>query len=111
VKAYLPIADALASDDFEKARHAAATLARVAKASGNTAVYQPTLGVVHAPDIAAAREAFKQLSAVVAPLAANNGDFVVMNCPMAKADWVQTDAKVRNPYFGSAMLTCGVPKK
>jgi hypothetical protein len=35
----------------------------------------------------------------------------VMTCPMARADWVQTDKKVRNPYMGKVMLECGGLKK
>lgn len=35
----------------------------------------------------------------------------IQHCPMADsnqgADWLSKDAKVRNPYFGSAMLMCG----
>ena len=28
-------------------------------------------------------------------------------CPMKKAHWLSSDATIKNPYFGSAMLTCG----
>lgn len=28
-------------------------------------------------------------------------------CPMKKAYWLSSDAAVKNPYYGSAMLTCG----
>ena len=28
-------------------------------------------------------------------------------CPMKKAYWLSNDAAIKNPYFGSAMLTCG----
>jgi uncharacterized protein DUF3347 len=28
-------------------------------------------------------------------------------CPMKKANWLSSDKAVRNPYYGSAMLTCG----
>jgi len=28
-------------------------------------------------------------------------------CSMAKKGWVQPDKAVRNPYYGSSMLTCG----
>jgi murein L,D-transpeptidase YcbB/YkuD len=28
-------------------------------------------------------------------------------CPMKKAYWLSSDAAIKNPYFGSAMLTCG----
>lgn len=111
VNAYIPIADALAADDADKAQHAAANLARVAKTNGQKDVYTAAVALVHTGDLATQRTAFKQLSAVVTPLVADNKDYVVMNCPMAQADWIQTDAKVRNPYYGKSMLTCGAPKK
>jgi hypothetical protein len=28
-------------------------------------------------------------------------------CPMKKAYWLSSDTAIRNPYFGSSMLTCG----
>ena len=28
-------------------------------------------------------------------------------CSMAKGSWLQSDAKVRNPYHGAKMLRCG----
>ena len=28
-------------------------------------------------------------------------------CPMKKAYWLSSEAAVKNPYFGNAMLTCG----
>ena len=28
-------------------------------------------------------------------------------CPMKKASWLSSDKAIKNPYFGSAMLTCG----
>lgn len=28
-------------------------------------------------------------------------------CPMKKASWLSSDKTIKNPYFGSAMLTCG----
>jgi hypothetical protein len=111
VKAYLPVADALAADDLGKAQASAATLAKQADADGMKAIYDPALALVHAADLKAARTAFKVLSAEVEPLVAGNKDYVVMHCPMARADWVQTDAKVRNPYYGKMMLTCGAPKE
>ena len=29
-------------------------------------------------------------------------------CPMAPGRWLQTETTISNPYYGSAMLTCGV---
>ena len=111
VKAYLPVADALAADDLARAQSAAATLAKQADSDGLKTIYQPALALVHAADLSAARQAFKTLSSEVAPLVENNKDYVVMHCPMAKADWVQTGTTVHNPYYGKAMLSCGMPKK
>lgn len=31
-------------------------------------------------------------------------------CPMKKASWLSKDKSIKNPYYGSAMLTCGVVK-
>jgi len=28
-------------------------------------------------------------------------------CPMVKANWLSNDKAIKNPYYGSAMLTCG----
>lgn len=28
-------------------------------------------------------------------------------CPMKKAYWLSSDKEIKNPYYGSAMLTCG----
>ena len=28
-------------------------------------------------------------------------------CPMKKASWLSSEKAIKNPYFGSAMLTCG----
>ncbi len=31
-------------------------------------------------------------------------------CPMKKASWLSPDKAIKNPYYGSAMLTCGTVK-
>lgn len=31
-------------------------------------------------------------------------------CPMKKASWLSADKAIKNPYYGSAMLTCGSVK-
>ena len=28
-------------------------------------------------------------------------------CPMKKSYWLSSDAAIKNPYYGKAMLTCG----
>ncbi len=61
-----------------------------------------------------ARSAFEDLSAQFIPMAqkmyhqsGNAPTWVVMNCPVVKADWIQTKGDVRNPYLGSKKLSCG----
>ena len=72
---------------------------------------------LHHMDIEQARlEAFRPIShAVIRLAAAVRGDqaedrFTQMFCPMVEGgggDWLQADDDLRNPYWGSAMLTCG----
>lgn len=64
-----------------------------------------------AKNLKAVREAFKPLSASLTKYLADNktgkGVYHEGYCPMVKAGWLQTEKEVRNPYMGSAMLTCG----
>ncbi|MBL8765171.1 MAG: efflux RND transporter periplasmic adaptor subunit [Phycisphaerae bacterium] len=60
------------------------------------------------------REAFKRVSAAVIalidampPSPRVAGSLFVLNCPMAKADWVQRKADVANPYYAEDMKECG----
>ena len=64
--------------------------------------------------IGAARENFYALSVTTVELIKDHlpkkqaDKYFVFYCPMAKGYWVQTDKKpLRNPYYGSEMLTCG----
>lgn len=95
LQGYETVRAALAADDLSHAKAAAATL------DGAGALAK-------SDSLAAAREAFKLLSAKATKLAAGHPGFFVLNCPMVKpGDWVQTSEKVSNPYMGKAMLTCG----
>lgn len=67
----------------------------------------------HAPDIEKGRTGFAQVSM---GLIAARKRFEVegiyeFHCPMAfankGANWLQTNNRIRNPYFGSSMLKCG----
>jgi alanine-alpha-ketoisovalerate/valine-pyruvate aminotransferase len=92
---YESIRAGLASDDLQGAQKAAAMFPQAAE-------------IAKSKTIAAAREAFKTLSAYAAKLAAGKSGFYVMRCPMVKqGDWVQTSETVANPYMGNRMLSCG----
>ena len=66
-------------------------------------------------DLKTARDDFKNLStALISYLEKShiNGTGYQENyCPMVKANWLQKDNKVNNPYVGKSMSTCGTPKR
>ena len=68
------------------------------------------------PDLAAARAGFEPFSTAVADLvraqpAARRENLRIFQCPMTpvlgKGRWLQRDAALKNPFFGSEMLECG----
>jgi hypothetical protein len=62
-------------------------------------------------DLAHQREHFASLSANMASLAkkARLSEQPVYEeyCPMKKSSWLSNDTSIKNPYYGSSMLTCG----
>lgn len=74
--------------------------------------------VVHAKTLAEQRAAFLQISKSMINLIENFGtsqQVMVQFCPMADdfkgGYWLNNDMTIKNPYFGSKMLTCGSTKK
>ena len=62
-------------------------------------------------DIAHQREHFAALSANMSAFARQahlSAEPVYQEyCPMKKAYWLTSDTSIKNPYYGSSMLTCG----
>jgi hypothetical protein len=61
-------------------------------------------------DLKKQRETFKSLSKKTYDLIkVSNPDQPIYKqyCPMADADWLSKEKAVKNPYYGSSMLTCG----
>jgi hypothetical protein len=62
-------------------------------------------------DIKVQREHFTNLSNNMASLAKSvkltTEPIYQAYCPMKKANWLSNDKAIKNPYYGSAMLTCG----
>jgi Cu(I)/Ag(I) efflux system membrane fusion protein len=72
------------------------------------------------PTIKDARDAFEPFSTAVADLTKQaglheSGAVHIFQCPMSpvlgKGRWVQIGDQLRNPFFGSGMLSCGSPIK
>ncbi|WP_142785843.1 DUF3347 domain-containing protein [Changchengzhania lutea] len=130
LKDYFNLKNALVSDDNGKAKGLGATLAT---SFGNLDVskYTDTQkadlkdivedAVEHAEhisesDIAHQREHFKILSKDVIDMVAITGTddkMYEMFCPMydGGSPWLSMDKEVKNPYYGSKMLTCGKVQK
>ena len=105
VDVYVRAQEALAADDFEGAQRALGDLIAVA----DDVIGPLARAAADASDITSMRSAFKPLSERLAGMDLPAG-FARAYCPMydGGSNWVQIDGPVRNPYYGSEMLTCGV---
>ena len=67
--------------------------------------------IAESKDLKIQRENFANLSTTMVALAKNSklSDDPVyqLYCPMKKANWLSNSKTVKNPYYGSSMLTCG----
>jgi hypothetical protein len=117
VESYLEIHARLAADKTDGIKTSAAAIAKTATAMGQSgaAMAKAAKAVEDASDLKTAREAFGPLSEAVIAAAQADGmkDLGVKQafCPMVKRPWLQKDDKIRNPYYGTAMLECGEIKK
>lgn len=118
VASYLNIHAALSSDKVDGVKAAAAAIGKEAARMGaaGDAIQKAAKAVGSAADLEAARTAFGPLSdAVIAAARADGWKDVpsakVAYCSMVDRHWIQTDDKIRNPYYGASMLTCGELKK
>lgn len=121
---YLKISDALAADKMEG----------VAEAANKIVALSPKIAVediedahkdhlkdipaklkvgaeklAAAKNIEAMRDAFSELSKPMAMWATmlKAKEINVIYCSMKPGSWLQKDKKIRNPYYGANMLTCG----
>lgn len=128
---YFTLKDALVATDRKAAAEAASTLAAaidaVPMADLDHEVHMVWMKVLdtlkkHANSIANSsdleeqRKTFKQLSGSMIELAkaAPRSDTIhLQHCPMYEdgSDWLSREKEIRNPYYGSKMLTCGSVKE
>lgn len=80
-------------------------------ADSKTSLLKDAAPIATGNDIKKQRESFVSLSTNMATLAKSvklSPEPVYMQyCPMKKASWLSSDKAIKNPYYGSAMLTCG----
>lgn len=104
---YEQVRAALASDNLDGAKQAAAALTEQAAAIKNDPIATGADALAKSSDLETARKHFKTISQGIIPLVKDKPGYYVIHCPMANASWVQTDKTVQNPYYGKAMLRCG----
>jgi hypothetical protein len=115
VKTYLDIHALLAQDKFDDLKGPAGTLASQTAALGRdgAALAKAATAFAGAKDLKVARDAFAPLSeALIGQVKANGSpdlasDLRIGYCPMNRRSWIQREEMARNPYYGTAMLTCG----
>lgn len=123
---YYGIKDALVNSDANAAASKAAEFAKTIKAVDMKALSKTDMTVFMSlqdklaedashiagnKDVKHQREHFASLSTNLFTLAKgvklSSEPLYYDYCPMKKAYWLSGDAAIKNPYFGSAMLTCG----
>jgi hypothetical protein len=118
---YESVRAALAADDLAATKMAAGAMTTEPKATPaepmtpeqkeRQVVFAATVKKIASADsLAAARDAFKQLSKRAVHFAEGKPGYYVAHCPMVpnnEGDWIQTSKEIANPYFGKGMLTCG----
>ena len=119
LSSYLNIKNALVTGDANSASSNADLFLRTVNAidfkvisEGNVHILSNDAGKISATkDLKKQRELFATLSLNMGSVAKafNLGDkpLYVQYCPMKKASWLSTEKQIRNPYYGSSMLTCG----
>ena len=111
VDPYLKIQTALAGDSMDGVAASASAVAAAAAKLGaaGAPVAEAATRMAAAPDIKSARTLFMDLSETLIQAAgeALASDVRIAYCSMVKKHWLQTDKEIRNPYYGSRMLTCG----
>ena len=126
---YMTLKDALVNDDFEEAKNKAGETAAILKSvrmndftsqdHDEWMKHHAELGSImnnlqKSSSIDEMRNHFIALSEHMIGIAQHFGTretLYIQHCPMADsnsgADWLSKESKIRNPYFGSAMLMCG----
>ena len=108
LKAYHQVHDALAKDDLAAAKTSATDLTEKATAAKCPSTPKHAAELAKSDSLEKAREHFKAISEECIKMMKGVDGQYVFTCPMAKADWLQTDSKqVSNPYMGKKMPTCG----
>ena len=120
---YYILKDALVGSNSNAAASAAGDFAKAVNASDKETVKDETRnalledanGIAQSKDLNIQRQKFANLSSTMYALAKrvklSPNPVYQQYCPMKKASWLSSNKAIKNPYYGSAMLTCGSVKE
>ena len=118
VQSYLTIQAQLAADKIDDVKGPARAIAGQAVTMGKSGadLAKAANSLEKASDLKSARDAFAALTGAVMAAGKAEGWKDVEGvrlafCPMVNRSWLQKEEQIRNPYYGSTMLTCGEFKK
>ncbi|MDR7130636.1 hypothetical protein J2X69_002993 [Algoriphagus sp. 4150] len=119
LKNYLVLKDALIASDNEKSGNAASVMAKSIAEAGDfpnkKELSKLADEVNKSKDLEKRRAAFAPFSEAMYTYAKNQDSIpqvlYYQYCPMKKSYWLSAEAGVKNPYYGSKMLTCGSVKE
>ena len=119
---YLTLKNALVTDNSDEASKAANAFIKSASmidykvlSEGNLDILRKDASkIADSRSIEAQRESFNSLSknmiALTQKFKLADQSVFIQYCPMAKASWLSAEKNIKNPYYGSSMLTCGSVK-
>ena len=119
---YYNVKDALVKSNATAAAAGAAELVKAITNTGNIELREEKRdellkdanAIAQSKDLKAQRAKFATLSAAMVDLAKtvkfSAEPIYQQYCPMQKASWISNTKAIKNPYYGSAMLTCGSVK-
>lgn len=119
LQSYYAVKDALVNDSSSTASASATAYIKNANgisyqiiSEGNvSALIKDASAIADAKDINKQREHFAYFSSnmleIVKVLDVTDQPVYIQYCPMKKSSWLSKEEAIKNPYYGSAMLTCG----
>lgn len=112
MSAYLRVKEALVKSDSKQTSQASAELLTAVNAlKGYEDLKKATANMAAQNDLEKQRNAFAKVSAATWELVKDSKELSTplfyQYCPMKKTYWISAEEKIRNPYYGSTMLTCG----
>lgn len=123
LSSYYNLKDALVSSNADMASTSASAFVKALDAAGREMVNDSSRAVLlndanaiaETKDLKVQRTKFATLSANMFVLAKtvklSTSPVYLQYCPMKKASWLSDNKAIKNPYYGSMMLTCGSVKE